>query len=63
MATLVSLGVLIMPPMMTFNNQPQSIGDMVDHIIGKVMHKFDMEAPGFRRWGEEPTAHDQELTE
>ena len=49
---LVSLGAVIMPPMMTFYNKPESIEDMTRHIIGKVMYEFGMEAPKFKRWGE-----------
>ncbi|MBN2791422.1 MAG: UbiX family flavin prenyltransferase [Desulfuromonadales bacterium] len=55
LAELVSLGVVIMPPMMTFYNQPQTISDMTHHIVAKVMHEFGLEAPGFRRWGEAST--------
>jgi flavin prenyltransferase len=55
LSELVSLGVVVMPPMMTFYNQPQSIADMTHHIVGKVLSEFGIEAPGFRRWGEETT--------
>lgn len=53
LADLVTLGVVVMPPMMTFYNNPQTIDDMTHHIVGKVMYEFGLEAPGFRRWGEE----------
>lgn len=51
MTHLAEMGVVIMPPMLTYYNKPQSIEDMTLHIVGKVMHEFGLEAPGFRRWG------------
>lgn len=50
MATLASYGVRIMPPVMTFYNNPQSIEDMQVHIVGKVLHEFDIEVTNFKRW-------------
>ena len=52
MAMLASFGVTLMPPMMTFYNHPLTIEDMQDHIIGKVLNEFGVEARNFRRWGE-----------
>lgn len=52
MTTLASYGVTLMPPMMTFYNHPRTIQDMQDHIVGKVLNEFKLEARNFHRWGE-----------
>ena len=43
-------GVWIVPPMLTFYHHPQSIDDMVDHIVAKLLAPFGIEMPGYRRW-------------
>jgi polyprenyl P-hydroxybenzoate/phenylacrylic acid decarboxylase-like protein len=48
------LGAVILPPVLTFYNQPTSIEDMTRHIVGRILDVFDLELPGFRRWGETP---------
>jgi len=50
MNVVANCGAIIMPPMMTFYNQPRSIDDMVRHIVGKVLDVFDIEIDGFKRW-------------
>lgn len=52
MVTLAEYGAVIMPPMMTHYNKPQSIADMEQHIVGKILHEFGMQASHFKRWGE-----------
>ena len=51
MYALVNMGVTIMPPMLTYYNMPQTLDDMNNHIIGKIMSEFGMELHEFRRWG------------
>lgn len=43
-------GCIIMPPMMTFYNKPQTIEDMVNHLTGKIMMAFDLPFPDFVPW-------------
>lgn len=50
MAELAAMGVVIMPPMLSFYNRPQSIADMVRHVTGKVLDVFHEDADGYRRW-------------
>jgi flavin prenyltransferase len=50
MVSLASMGVVIMPPVLTFYNLPKTIEDMETHIVGKVMSEFGVEIPGFKRW-------------
>ncbi len=60
MMTLSSYGAVIMPPMMTFYNQPESIDDMVTHIVGKVLAEFGIEIRNFKRWKETDSADDNQ---
>ena len=50
--TLSEAGVMVMPPMLTYYNKPQSIEDMNRHIEGKILDKFGIEISEFKRWGE-----------
>ena len=52
--TAAELGAVILPPVLTFYNRPASIQDMTRHVIGKILDVFDLELPGFRRWGSGP---------
>ena len=38
---------MIMPPMLTYYNLPESIEDMERHLIGKVLSQFDIEINKF----------------
>ncbi len=50
MSTLASMGVILMPPMMTHYNKPQTIRDMEIHIVGKVLNEYGIDLPNFKRW-------------
>lgn len=50
MTELSAMGVILLPPMMTFYCLPQTIDDMVRHFIGKVMGIFHEDVQGYRRW-------------
>lgn len=43
-------GVMIMPPMMTFYNGPQTLEDMVHHIACKALAAFGVDCAGYKRW-------------
>jgi len=47
---LSELGCIVIPPVMSFYNQPRSVQDMVDHIAGKVLSCFGVDDPRMRRW-------------
>lgn len=53
MAELAAMGVVMLPPVLTFYNHPESIGDMVRHVTGKILDIFREDAGGYRRWKEE----------
>ena len=44
------LGAVIAPPMPAFYNQPQSIDDIVNHSVGRVLDLFDLDAGILKRW-------------
>ena len=50
--TVADLGAVILPPVLTFYNRPASIDDMIRHLLGKVLDVFDLDLPGFKRWGD-----------
>lgn len=52
MLTLSELGAVIMPPVATYYNKPESLEDMNRHIIGKILDRFGIELDGFNKWGE-----------
>ncbi|WP_319468713.1 UbiX family flavin prenyltransferase [uncultured Pseudodesulfovibrio sp.] len=51
MLSLAESGVVVMPPMLTYYNHPQSIADATNHIVGKILHEFGIEGKNFKRWG------------
>ncbi len=52
MLKLSRMGVSIVPPMMAFYNHPETIEDMVDHVVMRVLDQFDIDLPEdlFARW-------------
>jgi 4-hydroxy-3-polyprenylbenzoate decarboxylase len=45
------LGAVILPPMPAFYQRPQTVADIVDHTVGKILDIFEIEHALFRRWG------------
>ena len=35
-------GIIILPPMLTFYNQPSNIQKQIDHIVGKILMQFNL---------------------
>jgi len=50
MLKLSRMGVRIVPPMPAFYNHPKSLGDIVDHIVARVLDQFGISAPFAKRW-------------
>ncbi len=50
MARLAEMGAIIMPPIPAFYHRPQTIQDIIDHTVGKVLDLFDIEHNLFERW-------------
>jgi 4-hydroxy-3-polyprenylbenzoate decarboxylase len=55
MTALSEMGAIIYPPVPAFYAGPASLGDMVDHTVGRVLDLFDMDVGVVNRWGEPRT--------
>jgi polyprenyl P-hydroxybenzoate/phenylacrylic acid decarboxylase-like protein len=50
MLALSRMGAIIAPPVPAFYNNPQTIEDLIDHNVGRVLDLFGLEMPKLRRW-------------
>ena len=50
MLKLARIGVTILPPMPAFYNRPQTIDDIVDHIVARALDQFGIPADFAKRW-------------
>lgn len=48
-------GAVVMPPVPAFYNRPQTLDDIVDHTVGRVLDHFDLPNQLFKRWKETTT--------
>jgi flavin prenyltransferase len=53
MTALSEMGAIIAPPVPAFYSRPDSIADMVDHTVGRVLDLFDIDVGAVTRWGED----------
>jgi len=51
MVRCADLGATMLPPMPSFYHGPQTIQDIVNQSVGKVLDQFGIEHDLFRRWG------------
>jgi flavin prenyltransferase len=51
MVKLSELGITILPAMPGFYFRPNTIDDLLSHIVGKVLDQFDIDNNMFKRWG------------
>jgi 4-hydroxy-3-polyprenylbenzoate decarboxylase len=58
MLKLARIGATIVPPVPAFYNHPQSIDDIVNHIVARALDQFGIPAPFAKRWdGHMETRH------
>jgi 4-hydroxy-3-polyprenylbenzoate decarboxylase len=50
MLKLARMGVVILPPLPAFYNHPQSIEQMVDHIVMRILDQFEIHLDLAQRW-------------
>ncbi|WP_426239465.1 UbiX family flavin prenyltransferase [Pararhizobium sp. DWP1-1-3] len=50
MAQVTEMGGIIYPPVPAFYAKPQSLADMVDHTVGRVLDLYDLDTGIVRRW-------------
>jgi flavin prenyltransferase len=53
MTALAEMGAIIMPPVPAFYAEPNTLGDMVDHMVGRALDLFGHDWPVLKRWGED----------
>lgn len=46
-------GAIIYPPVPAFYSEPETIDDIVNQTVGRVLDLFDLDAPDTKRWGED----------
>jgi 4-hydroxy-3-polyprenylbenzoate decarboxylase len=51
MTSLSEIGAIIAPPMPAFYIRPQTIDDLVNHSVGRVLDLFDIDIEAMKRWG------------
>jgi 4-hydroxy-3-polyprenylbenzoate decarboxylase len=54
MTALSEIGAIIAPPVPAFYAKPDTIEDMIDHTVGRVLDLFDIDVGIVQRWGEDP---------
>ncbi len=60
MSAVTEMGAIIYPPVPAFYTRPQSLDDMVDHTVGRVLDLFDLDAGTVKRWtGEKPVTKER----
>lgn len=52
MVAVTEMGGIVAPPVPAFYTRPQTIAEIVDQTIGRVLDLFDLDAGSFPRWGE-----------
>ena len=50
MLKLSRMGVVILPPVPAFYNNPRSLADIVEHTVARMLDPFGIEVPGAARW-------------
>jgi 4-hydroxy-3-polyprenylbenzoate decarboxylase len=50
MAQVTEMGGIIYPPVPAFYSRPQSLVDMIDHTVGRVLDLFELDVGIVRRW-------------
>ncbi|MEW5422579.1 UbiX family flavin prenyltransferase [Amorphus sp. 3PC139-8] len=53
MAAVTEMGAIVAPPVPAFYAKPDSLTDMIDHTVGRVLDLFDIDVGTVRRWREQ----------
>ncbi len=51
LTALAELGAVIAPPVPAFYSMPESLDDVVNHTVGRILDLFDLDAGVVKRWG------------
>jgi 4-hydroxy-3-polyprenylbenzoate decarboxylase len=52
MVAVTEMGAIVAPPMPAFYTNPQSVDEIVDHGVGRLLDLFDIDVGVVKRWGE-----------
>jgi 4-hydroxy-3-polyprenylbenzoate decarboxylase len=52
MVALAEMGAIVAPPVPGFYHHPQTVMDIVDHSVDRVLDLLGLPDPAIRRWGE-----------
>jgi 4-hydroxy-3-polyprenylbenzoate decarboxylase len=52
MTALAEMGAIIAPPVPALYARPNSVDDLIDHSVGRVLDLFGLDSGEVRRWGE-----------
>ena len=44
------MGAVMVPPMPAFYNDPQSVDDIINHTVGRLLDLFDIDSGLVKRW-------------
>src|ERR1700719_4153255 len=61
LTALSEMGAVIAPPVPAFYAKPESIDEMIDQTLGRILGLFGLDARTVRRWGETPEAGERPL--
>ena len=50
MAAVTEMGAIVAPPMPAFYNKPETLADMVDEGVTRVLDLLGLPDPGVKRW-------------
>jgi 4-hydroxy-3-polyprenylbenzoate decarboxylase len=53
MLKLSRMGAVVLPPMPAFYNHPQTVDDVVEHTVSRVLDQFGVDVSGVERWSGE----------
>lgn len=51
MLTITEMGAIVAPPVPAFYARPESLDDMIDQTVGRLLDLFDLDTGRVRRWG------------
>lgn len=52
MTMVTEMGAIVLPPMPGFYHRPETVSQLIDHTVGKVLDLFEIPHNLFRRWQE-----------
>jgi 4-hydroxy-3-polyprenylbenzoate decarboxylase len=55
MTSLAEAGAAILPASPGFYHRPETVADLVDHVVGKILDRLGVGHDLFARWGDDRT--------